>query len=184
MEVTCPSCGAVFGLDASMGQDQVCPACMFPFRLDSGDAQRLPPAMELEVQGEDGQMLGRMDRMRIRERIYAGELKGAERVRVDGEQWEPIGSRAEFAQVLALVGVDVAGLAVARQQIKGWKKDRSAGGDKAAPRQQVLPRPNRPLTPGSIPDAAQAMDPRMRKLVAVLLVLAAIWLADLFMTGF
>ncbi|GEM_PF-3318937 len=184
MEVTCPSCGAVFGLDPSLGQDQVCPACMFPFRLEGDGAQGLPPAMTLELQGEDGQSLGRMNRMTIREQIYAGHLKGAERVRVEGQEWEPIGGRPEFAEVLALVGVDVAGLAVARQQIKGWKRDQSAGGTKPVPRPEVLPRKDRPSNRIEIPAAVGALDSRQKKLLAVLAVLGLIWLVDFFTAGF
>lgn len=183
MEVTCPSCGAVFGLDPSMGEDQVCPACMFPFQLEGDGGGGLPGAMELDVQGEDGQLLGRLDRISIRERIYNGELKGGERVRLDGADWEPIGNRPEFAQVLALVGVDVAGLAVARQQIKGWKRDQSAGGNKAAPRQQVLPRTDKPGTRIEIPSPAAEMDPRTKKLAMVLVALGVLWVFDFFMTS-
>jgi hypothetical protein len=167
-----------------MGQDQVCPACMFPFRLESEAGQGLPVLMMLDVQSNDGLLLGRMNRMEIRERIYSGRLSGAERVRVPGQEWEPIGTRPEFAQILGLVGVDVAGLAVARQLIKGWKKDLSAGGDKAAPRPQVLPRTTRAADKPVFPRLTKALESRPGKLAAVLGVLGLIWLIDFFATGF
>ncbi len=184
MEVTCPSCGAVFGMDKSMGADQVCPACMFPFRWEGDTAQGLPAGMQLEVQGEDGQLLGRMSRIGIREQIYAGELSGVERVRLDGGEWEPIGSRPEFTQVLALVGVDVAGLAVARQQIKGWKRDASAGGDKPRPRPQVLPRTDRAPTVIDVPGGGITLDSRMKAMLGLLAALVLFWLVDFFSKSF
>ncbi len=157
---------------------------MFPFRLEGDSNEGLPPAMELEVQGEDGQLLGRMNRLQIRERIYAGSLKGSEHVRLDGENWEAIGSRPEFAQILALVGVDVAGLAVARQQVKGWKRDASAGGNKSS-RPSPVPPPSEGVAPQiEIPDAVSNMNPRTRNLTLVLLLLGAIWLLDFFMKSF
>ncbi len=184
MEVTCPSCGAVFGIDTSMGDDQVCPACMFPFRLEGEAAQGLPTAMILEVQAEDGQLLGSMERVRIRENIYSGVLQGVERVREAGGEWVAIGSRPEFADVLHLIGVDVAGLAVARQQIKGWKRDTSAGGDKKHPRPQVLPRKRPSATKSAESRILRALGTRQQKLVAVFLVLAAVWLLDLVVNWF
>ena len=184
MEVTCPSCGAVFGVDTSMGNDQVCPACMFPFRMEGPAAQGLPPAMLLDVQGEDGQYLGSMDRLQIRERIYSGVLKGGERIRETGGEWEPVGSRPEYAEVLHLIGVDVAGLAVARQQIKGWKRDASAGGTKRRPRPKVLPRAKGAEKALLSPAFLQAMPSRQRKMVVVLGVLVLIFLIDFLVSIF
>ncbi len=99
---------------------------MFAFELEGPADVRIPVAMTLDVQSMNGLVLGRMDRLRIRESIYSGELKGSERVRETGSEWEPISERPEFAEVFTLIGIDVASLAVARQQVKGWKRDESA----------------------------------------------------------
>lgn len=121
MQVSCPDCGTAF--DAEEGADALtCPACFHAFRLDTPDRW-----MHVEVRAGGGRDLGVLDRYAIRERIYLGELKGQEEVRPStGGDWVDIASRPEFAEVLALVGVDLGAGRIAKQSLKGWRKTGSA----------------------------------------------------------
>jgi len=97
---------------------------MTGFELE--DENSLHPEMSLEIQGPRGEMLGSMDRYAVRQKIYSGEFKGRDKVRVRGGDWEPMIDRAEFLEVFELVGVDLKAIRLANQNIKGWKRDVSA----------------------------------------------------------
>ena len=90
------------------------------------DENSLHPEMSLEIQGPRGEMLGNMDRYAVRQKIYSGEFKGRDKVRVGGGEWEPMIDRPEFLEIFELVGVDLKAIRLANQNIKGWKRDVSA----------------------------------------------------------
>jgi len=140
MKVPCPSCGARITVrgDAPGGR-QTCPACMTGFLVE--DDKEPPPSLEWEVQGARGEMLGSMDTYAIRQAMYEGTFTGNERIRQSIGDWEQVLDRPEFEEVLLVVGVDVDGLRLASQNIKGWKRDVSA---KKKQMIQAGPEPNRP----------------------------------------
>ena len=75
--------------------------------------------MATEVQGRNGEMLGRMGHTAIREAIYARRFSGHERTRVDNGPWIALVDQPHFAEIMELVGMDLSGVRMAHQQVKG-----------------------------------------------------------------
>jgi len=122
-QVGCPACNTRFQIPSNE-LEVVCPACMNAFTVHAhigAPEEGLPPTMEFEVKGPNGETMGQLDRHRIREAIYAGRLKGHEEIR-SPQGWEPIAERPEFAEVFQLVGIDLGSLRISQQQIRGWRK--------------------------------------------------------------
>jgi hypothetical protein len=92
------------------------------------------PWLTLDVRRPSGELLGRMDRHLVRERLYAGALTGLEQVRPAGTagaaaatgDWVDLNTRPEFAEVLQLIGADLGARRIAQQQLRGWRKTGSA----------------------------------------------------------
>lgn len=122
--VTCPNCSSTFDASESIADEDelICPACMHAFVPPMPGEAGMPVALFADLKGPRGEHLGTHDRYAIRQRIYAGDLKGREQVRLAGGAWEPIGARPEFAEVFQLIGVDLGSLRISEQQIKGWRK--------------------------------------------------------------
>lgn len=128
MNVRCPQCGASF--QAEVGPTS-CPSCMHSFTV----APEGRPWLTLDVRRPSGELLGRMDRHLVRERLYAGALTGLEQVRPAGGlatgaaatgEWVDLNTRPEFAEVLQLIGADLGARRIAQQQLRGWRKTGSA----------------------------------------------------------
>jgi hypothetical protein len=128
MNVRCPQCGATF--QAEVGP-VTCPSCMHSFTV----APEGRPWLTLDVRRPSGELLGRMDRHLVRERLYAGALTGLEQVRPAGHagaaaaaagDWVDLNTRPEFAEVLQLIGADLGARRIAQQQLRGWRKTGSA----------------------------------------------------------
>lgn len=127
MNVRCPQCGATF--QAQTGP-VTCPSCMHSFTV----APEGRPWLTLDVRRPSGELLGRMDRHLVRERLYAGALTGLEQVRPAGTSgaaaapgdWVDLNTRPEFAEVLQLIGADLGARRIAQQQLRGWRKTGSA----------------------------------------------------------
>lgn len=125
MNARCPQCGATF--QAEVGP-ATCPSCMHGFTV----APEGRPWLTLDVRRPSGELLGRMDRHLIRERLYAGALTGLEQVRPAGGaaaapgDWVDLNTRPEFAEVLQLIGADLGARRIAQQQLRGWRKTGSA----------------------------------------------------------
>ena len=124
MQVRCPDCGNGFAPESGYrGGMLTCPACFNEF---TPAANGPSPWLEPEVRRANGELLGALDRYRVRQMIYDGQLKGTEEVRIPGESWQPIAARPEFAEVLRMLGVDLGAQRISQQQLKGWRKTGSA----------------------------------------------------------
>ena len=127
--------------------------------------------MVMEVQGRNGEMLGRMGRTAIREAIYARRFSGHERTRVDNGPWTALVDQPDFAEIMELVGMDLGGVRLAHQQVKGWKKDVSAKKStrRTGPSTEIRAAPSSPV--------AKTPAPSKGKLLALALALALVaWL--------
>lgn len=120
MDARCPECQTRFAVPAP--GPATCPACMHSFAAGEDPALWAEP----ELRRPEGELLGRMDRYLVRQRLYAGELTGLEQARVPGGEWVPLASRPEYAEVLTVLGVDLGARRISQQNLKGWRKTGSA----------------------------------------------------------
>lgn len=120
MDARCPECQTRFAVPSA--GPATCPACLTEFSAGEDPGLWAEPELRLP----EGELLGRMDRYLIRQRLYAGELSGLEQARVPGGEWVPLASRPEYAEVLEVLGVDLGARRISQQQLKGWRKTGSA----------------------------------------------------------
>lgn len=103
----------------------------------------LEGGIAFELQRTEGdETIGPLDRARIREMLYAGELTGRERVRLPGSDggWSLLTERAEFAEVLELLEIQ----SPRSQRIQGWQSQ-------AKPASAPQPAPAPPTPPPARP---------------------------------
>ncbi|MCB9741940.1 MAG: hypothetical protein H6741_09935 [Alphaproteobacteria bacterium] len=167
MQVTCPECGTAFTPEED-GAQVTCPACFAAVALDAPDRW-----MELELRAPGGRALGTFDRYAVREQIYLGAFKGQEQVRpASGGEWVDIVSRPEFAEILALMGVDLGAGQIAKQSLKGWRKTGSAiqTRKRAATSQSVIGQAQTAASgEAKVKDVVEERETRTRIVVAVVL---------------
>lgn len=178
MQVSCPECGNSFTPEDARAA-LTCPACFADIPADTPDRW-----MEVELRGPGEKPLGVLDRYAVRERIYQGELKGREQVRpAAGGEWVEIGSRPEFAEVLAMMGVDLGAGQIARQSLKGWRKTGSAiqtRKRKAEPQSGVGVTQTAASGKAVVVDEQAQRESRLQLVIAVVIVvlgLAGAWVA-------
>jgi hypothetical protein len=95
----------------------------------------------------------------IREAIYARRFSGHERTRVDNGPWIALVDQPHFAEIMELVGMDLSGVRMAHQQVKGWKKDVSAkkSGRRTTPSAQIQAAPIHPVAQAPAPARGKAL---------------------------
>lgn len=115
--------------------------------------------MVMEVQGRNGEMLGRMGPTAIREAIYARRFSGHERTRADNGPWIALVDQPRFAEIMELVGMDLGVVRMAHQQMKGWKKDVSAKkrGRVTRPSAEIRAAPLRPVAQTPAPGRGRSL---------------------------
>ena len=106
---------------------------------------------EFELQlGVGDRVEGPFDRMYLREHVYMGRLTGDERLRVPGaKEWERLGDRPEFAEVLHLLGKD--GPVLGNKRIAGWQKAGPGDATLTGSAPRPSPAESAPRAPHSVP---------------------------------
>ena len=134
MRVACPDC--TNPIEASPGEEVVCPACMTRFEAPS--SSQMPHRFDVLL--PDGTVIPRQSMYALREAIYAGNVPITARVRPDvgSDELMPIYGYPWFAQIYALLGVEPPANAGTRR-IAGWQGVRKEGGTK----KQVRPPPKK-----------------------------------------
>ncbi|MFT5686098.1 MAG: hypothetical protein ACI8RZ_007053 [Myxococcota bacterium] len=101
----------------------------------------LAGGIAFELQRTEGdEVIGPIDRSRIREMLYAGELTGRERVRLPGSDggWRPVAACEELSEVLELLEIQ----APRDHRIQGWQSQSQP----QSPKPQPLRSESQPVT--------------------------------------
>ncbi len=131
VRVACPDC--TNPIDASPGEEVVCPACFT--RFEAPASVQVPRRFDVHL--PDGTVIPRQSMYAVREAIYVGNIPITARLRPDvgADELVPVYNFPWFAQIFALLGVDPPADAGTRR-IAGW-----AGVRKSAPAPLPAARP-------------------------------------------